>query len=1852
MSKLSDVTFPATADQLASMDSASLRVLVGKLPNAKELHPQIASMGYHMTKAERVDFIGYHFYGVGTPEKAAAALSNAENKYITLKASKGPATGLKAAEEGPNCAASMASQMVTAAETEFSPLDIAKQDALNYLADNIGSLGDEDVLNALNPTIASVSNIAGDDGVADLLLNGLNTYKLAYAATPPEDAAGWLKLAQLAEGDLSDIAAAPVADQTQLQPLTDALKITKAHAASQATQLSIATADEIPFVKLVQSVDGAIENLPASDILEALDDTASKLGLTKANKLTPGVYNQIDTDLANALEHIGEAVKTGEVSTAEASQLDYFSSVGPQTKEAAKELAQTVTDAETAAAASSNTEAIAASQSQYAALSKADLKKIAPEKFATVTDTPSLAHYLTKDELAEALAKIDNGADIGDLLDTAKEKKAVHKGQAVAKAASEKVPDSPVPAFEASPDVATATELTEPDALAAAEADPADPLYIAQTDTDMSTALADSVPQTKYPKPPQVEHTFTVKAHQPSVGGAHRKELYTDENGNVWMVKIADTPGVAQGEALAHDIGFDLGFDMADIRPVENFKTSAYGTFKNGTIQQWHTGVKGAMSDFPVTVLSDEQLAELQQHQVFDWLISQHDTHDDNILVMADGHLAPIDKGQAFKFFGNDRLEVGYKPPGNFGQSVYDQMWGAYRSGGIDLNLDAIDSVLGRIENLSDQEYEAKVRAYVHQRVVDGGKSMTFLPADLRKEDSLVQAIVARKNDIREQFTAFYRDQAKARGVTWNPVWEQRLAKVEPDVAEAIGYPAAAAGITTPITQQLADSVDHLGIGGKAIHFAGKDINQGQGLVWTELAPDGSKVLRMEVRLEPEADARTLKLFAAEGGDAGTANAAMAGGPSADPFIDKIVAGAKTVSTHAGDGLYTQTTLDNMHAAQGVLETAVKNGAKADKLLADGKIEVESWASAKADAEQAQQYLGYIDQIDQAKAAGVKPGFLAQKFDTDAATKGWLAKAPEAEPTPIVEAPPSLFTKPPKVGRERFPVMKQSDGFMTWQRTGQTEDVEVNPGGSFGHGLPGKDPSLSVGRQYDATMDVRGQNVDIHYRANSMTSAVPGKGRVDMELANWTGSADDIQRLTDVLGRLGVDAPLATADDEALTYWRVLTGDWKNTVEYNNPGAASAASPYSKIRSTIDTIEARVAAAGNLTPQAEADIYREEMGKTFGDDTVAKAREQILHHLTIKGDETSGYGYYERFDMPDNLQELYTRQGKTYAMTHGLKDVKLDPTVMVDQNGTASTSELVRMGQYGQRGTTSAEADMSTGGAQSVFTSQGHSHYAGGGSTIVYSPSTLGRRVGNYSFSSDDFGRLGQRTSRSFLDPARMLNQLSTDMSSSNETMVRGLASFGEDTEAVIVRAASKRTEILKALSSEGITEIRGVPIEERVLVAKSDAEVVAITNKFSAAHADSFYTRRVGSLTDVRAGAVPEPIPVKAKVTKAAKAAAQKAAAAIEVPAPPALDITTDTLGQLAGSLAFGDVGEIQVLNDAGAAIAPYGKDAGWVSDQYSLLAQAKGVSPEFDTPTSQATFDQLLTEHIPGYLQAADATKTFDTVGQKLEALGQLPVSSGKQAFIAELVGQPDWPAAVTEWLGDTEGEFTMENWANGKAMLAQSKIGADAVADIPAVVGKITDVGIGPTYQLKGVTHPLSAHDVANMKEALSAVGDDATVPNFLNAIPADEGPTASQIQENLGAYLKQTTGSSAVGPGQTFANLKAMLDDADQAFGTMAIPSEAVPMIAAADAPFGSVGELVIQDPVAKVFNYNLPGVKGKLPVQFVPAVNGTTTVIAKTPMGDWQVVAQQITGKTNKDALLELLKAAQWPGVQP
>jgi hypothetical protein len=249
---------------------------------------------------------------------------------------------------------------------------------------------------------------------------------------------------------------------------------------------------------------------------------------------------------------------------------------------------------------------------------------------------------------------------------------------------------------------------------------------------------------------------FSLAREARDLGGIHSKFIFerTDPATGAkeqWLFKPVK-PGlefVALAEEAAYKIGRRTNPNAIEVRTIE-LEISGQKVF--GSIQKMLGGLKPE-ADFQRTgieSLTTEEIRQVQQEHVLDWLISNHDGHSGNFLRTNDGRVYGIDKGQAFKYFGQDTLSIDYNPNERFGvESYYNALFRAVKEGllkpGIHLDPRETFKAIGEFQKISDAEYRELLRPYAESRFKNAAEAEAFL-----------DQAVNRKNTLAETFQKFY----------------------------------------------------------------------------------------------------------------------------------------------------------------------------------------------------------------------------------------------------------------------------------------------------------------------------------------------------------------------------------------------------------------------------------------------------------------------------------------------------------------------------------------------------------------------------------------------------------------------------------------------------------------------------------------------------------------------------------------------------------------------------------------------------------------------------------------------------------------------------------------------------------------------------------------------------------------------------------------------------------------------------------------------------------------------------------------------------------------------------------------
>lgn len=409
-------------------------------------------------------------------------------------------------------------------------------------------------------------------------------------------------------------------------------------------------------------------------------------------------------------------------------------------------------------------------------------------------------------------------------------------------------------------------------------------------------------------------------AGKANVGGAHEKEFWTDEHGQQWLFKPASKKAdafIAHGEEAAYKIGRLIDPDAIEVRTMRL-------DGRTGSIQKWRKDLKEDF-DFRNTLpeqLTTLELEQIQREHVIDWLVANHDGHAKQFIRARDGHVYGIDKGQAFKFLGQDRLALDYHPNQVHGEQepYYNTIFRAAREGRVRFDPAVTLHAIEEVEKISDEDYLAILRPYAEGRF---GKDTT-------KVRHFYDQALERKHQLRRDFETYYRD------VLNDPQFRFAQA-VQPGKAKRFG----------PTEEALVHEAEALGWQGKALPVDLDDIEDQNALLFTETF-NGKRRAVIKLKLRPEADGKLLAGL--RKGDVSGALPQVGKPLEEDNYYSDILAAVKTVNHHEGDGEYNTTTIAK----------AVKHRKVLQDMATHDEPEVREMAKG---------YLVWLDEIEKAREA-------------------------------------------------------------------------------------------------------------------------------------------------------------------------------------------------------------------------------------------------------------------------------------------------------------------------------------------------------------------------------------------------------------------------------------------------------------------------------------------------------------------------------------------------------------------------------------------------------------------------------------------------------------------------------------------------------------------------------------------------------------------------------------------------------------------------------------------------------------------------------------------------------------------
>jgi hypothetical protein len=837
-----------------------------------------------------------------------------------------------------------------------------------------------------------------------------------------------------------------------------------------------------------------------------------------------------------------------------------------------------------------------------------------------------------------------------------------------------------------------------------------------------------------------------------------------DQNGNTKLWFSGTKPEMASRIAV-NSLARAFGFKTPKAEWAKLEKDGTPGILTDEVVP------KGSLAHVAggLTSLTDKQLADIAREHVLDYLLGNPSSTAGSYLVMHDGSVVSAGKPGAFtglKWQGAslDHLDEQFKQPVSL---LFDSM----ASGGVS-------------KASADEAYIGAVR--VAQR-------MCKLP-DARFSQLLggtglstagVAALVARKNSLVNDITALW-DSAYAK-LGWTP----------PEVPVTALEGGAHSGFSEVDGMEHVASAKSAGV---AFFFDEPGLARGAVHVWQEINPSGKPATRGEFELRGKSLSDLLAWVKSHSGEA-----AKLAPKDEYEFHQAILTAAEAVSTHS-------LTPENPYGKKFVLYGPISDAALLAMNEVKDKLEQrlhESEAALEAGASSAK-YLAALDKYGDPHAV-----VEMAKFYLDQIQKVNLAKVqdtiPEVGDFPafelkgkVSEAAGGIQVAGPKTATRQLGTNSANLTADSWQLDPKTGEL-VLKAGLLTH---------YAGSVYEVKLPT-GEVIEISDPANSPKAQ---QGRVRFLAVHDQGSSS-LENVRGFLQEAGLPMKEATQGAMENLYWRLAAADMGDRADRQNPaqkkmwGALAKGSgiPLSQIHGPVRGMIDKLAALG-LPAEDEAKIWREAMAHMASPEKVkAWADSQgymphfnhySMHAKTVPGGKPIWY----RFDVtPEQVAKKAFLINSFNADGGPERDA-----VLVARSGGLYSSEARLRALGTHKPGMSWDSDQQHGSSGFVFLRQNLS----GSSYHVWVSPRVTAQLGSYSFGSDKFGEVTSRKEYSHWDYGHHTQH----SGGGNEMMVPDAISLLDDIEVLKAYSETQRQKIIKDLKGFGITEIRGLPVEDRIV--------------------------------------------------------------------------------------------------------------------------------------------------------------------------------------------------------------------------------------------------------------------------------------------------------------------------------------------------------------------------------------------------------------------------------------------------
>ena len=942
--------------------------------------------------------------------------------------------------------------------------------------------------------------------------------------------------------------------------------------------------------------------------------------------------------------------------------------------------------------------------------------------------------------------------------------------------------------------------------------------------------------------------------------GSHPVYIVSDQFDRKKIFKPL-TPGKewrTENEAVLHEFSAKMGFSVPNAVIGEVNEGLPMGLNNKGLLMDFAPNI-GSLGDVdgasvPVENLSPKQLGQLAASHVLDWFIDNDDSHSENILIGNGGEIIGIDKARGFLQYGHwhgldvdnpDSLNINTKDSETGAAVVYADMIHAIKDGKFSQEQmdaaykDAIKAAK-RIFKSTDAYIENYVRKATESRtnweVPDYATDWPTLFDTPTNQDELVAAVLARKaalvDDIEEMWAKLY----FASGHT------------KPE------KPNKALGEGTQSGWNEPDLMEHVANakvwGAGAVH-ASAAFADGTSLIWAEEV-NGKSSASGTFKLGTFTQQKVLNFLKGKTSTSSpNSQTELKDFPTTQlkTWKASVTAAGKDVSNNATTGQYNQSTWTEMLDVEAIVSKDFDWTKTVDTTSVENVTSPSGVTLPGTTVPQYQQALGHhLDMVAKVKLAR-ENGIATSKNDfKDFTPLSWKVEG-------------QTWTKDGELYKELYggSYMHISDGV--------AETVSTLPESVFNESgwvtnapeAPAPDPvkyTYGSAGQYAGQLEADGKKVvsghfsheghpgseyrvdlptgeTIFFRNGSSTSTYRSqRGLVTFHLSGENHEAS-LANVESYLSQWGIETEGADDEQVESVYWRQMFGRVINSKhDTGSPQVKAARTKLLGMKSELakklgvseyDFNNTDIPEAIALTEDDEHAFWDSLARETFGADEVNTFLAEGGHlpqyqHMDLANPEqNTGKPFFKRIDV-DTQKVLDTKT--LIAVGNSGKDKRHFD--YIKSGGMIATEERLRILGVFKQGTSST-SDQDSGGATGVFTriAQGSAEHSGAiyGEHVIYFNPRVMEQIGTYSYTSDRYGRVDDQEDFNKFDP---ISSLKHNSSTGNETIVQNNISIADYLEIMVFENEKLRQEAIEEFKKLGLEMLRGVPIEERLVLRKN----------------------------------------------------------------------------------------------------------------------------------------------------------------------------------------------------------------------------------------------------------------------------------------------------------------------------------------------------------------------------------------------------------------------------------------------